>query len=121
MQRVQNANRTRQRIDDAASHQVAGIRLWQDARAWCRFGFTNMIRVMTFAGAAELAGCDWLELDLQLPVSADEIKQAIIVACPPLEKLVSLSRLAVDNEYVHDSIVISQYQEIALIPPVSGG
>jgi molybdopterin converting factor small subunit len=80
-----------------------------------------MIKVITFAGAAELAGCDSLELDLQLPVSAAEIKRTLVQVCPPLEKLVPHSRLAVDGEYVQDSTVITEYQEIALIPPVSGG
>lgn len=74
-----------------------------------------------FAGAAELAASDCVEFNLETPVSAAEIKQAIQAKCPALTEMIKHSRLAVDGQYVTDDALICAYKEIALIPPVSGG
>ncbi len=77
-----------------------------------------------FAGARELVGSDFIELELSLPTTVLHLKEAIVVHSESLRSLVEFARIAIDNEFVCDSEIIDRTQsssEIALIPPVSGG
>lgn len=80
--------------------------------------------VKLFAGARELADSDFIELDVSLPMSVLQLKEAIVVHSESLRSLVAFARIAIDNEFVCDAEIIDRTQsnsEIALIPPVSGG
>ena len=48
------------------------------------------------------------------------LKQWLIAKYPPLEKLRSLA-VAVNRKYAKDDTLLTGTEEIALIPPVSGG
>ncbi|AWX46085.1 hypothetical protein HME9304_03117 [Flagellimonas maritima] len=56
----------------------------------------------------------------KIPKTVKELKQFLGEAYPELKKLSSLA-IAVNNDYAADSKTINSYDEIALIPPVSGG
>ncbi len=79
------------------------------------------IDVLLFAAARDLIGRDSLAIDLDLPASAGAVLQAVCVAAPQLAPLATASRLAVNRSYVDGSARIEAGDEIALIPPVSGG
>lgn len=55
-----------------------------------------------------------------LPNTVGELRQFLIKSYPELNKLSSLA-VAVNNSYANDDDSINSYDEIALIPPVSGG
>ena len=67
---------------------------------------------------------------LSMPISSEfgskksktvrELKEYLGKMYPDLRKLSSLA-VAVNNSYAHDDTKIDSYEEIALIPPVSGG
>lgn len=64
---------------------------------------------------------------LSMPVSetaqlqtVGELKMHLCSAYPALKKLSSLA-IAVNNEYADENEPIDNFDEIALIPPVSGG
>ena len=80
--------------------------------------------VRLFAGAREQVGSDFIAVDVVLPISALQLKEAIVVHSEPLRTLVKFARIAIDNEFICDSAIIDgtySHSEIALIPPVSGG
>ncbi len=74
------------------------------------------VRVLLFAGLRERAGAT--EIELELPEGAS-VRQA-------LEQLAHLTDgvsvvMAVNHEYAHESQTLQTGDEVALIPPVSGG
>ena len=54
------------------------------------------------------------------PNTVKELKAYLGKSYPELNKLSSLA-IAVNNSYAEDDTIIDSYDEIALIPPVSGG
>ncbi|THV57111.1 MoaD/ThiS family protein [Flagellimonas alvinocaridis] len=56
----------------------------------------------------------------QVPKTVRELKQFLGDTYPELNKLSSLA-VAVNHNYANDDDTINSYDEIALIPPVSGG
>jgi len=75
-----------------------------------------LVRVRLFAGLRERAGADQLELELPEGARAQDVLDQ-------LESLTAGTRavVAVNREYADPSIVLSGGDELALIPPVSGG
>ena len=55
-----------------------------------------------------------------MPSTVKELKSYLGKTYPELNKLSSLA-VAVNNSYADDDVRINSYDEIALIPPVSGG
>ncbi|NAY90956.1 molybdopterin synthase sulfur carrier subunit [Muricauda sp. JGD-17] len=56
----------------------------------------------------------------RMPNTVKELKVYLGKTYPELNKLSSLA-VAVNNAYADDDHIINSYDEIALIPPVSGG
>ncbi len=84
-----------------------------------------MYRILLFAGLAETTGVRAVELDLQ-PEQADRmtirsLKSAVAAMYPETASLVAASFAAINHVYVSDEATASPNDEIALIPPVSGG
>jgi molybdopterin converting factor small subunit len=77
--------------------------------------------VLLFAIAKDLAKTDSIAVEVSLPVSANELMRAIGEAEPALRPWLSSCRLAVNQSYVSGEESFIDIQEIALIPPVSGG
>ena len=79
-----------------------------------------MIRVLLFAGAKHLAGRDALDVPLARATVA-ELQTAVLAQSPALAPLLARSLWAVDGEYAKPETLVSAKNEVALIPPVSGG
>jgi molybdopterin converting factor subunit 1 len=79
------------------------------------------VTVKLFAAARELAGKS--EVMLELPPGADvaELRQALAEWLPRLAPLTACSLIAINAEYAADNAPITEGDELALIPPVSGG
>ncbi len=56
----------------------------------------------------------------QFPKTVKELRDFLGTTYPRLNELSSLA-IAVNNTYAKDELEINAYDEIALIPPVSGG
>ncbi|WP_299325176.1 MoaD/ThiS family protein [uncultured Maribacter sp.] len=54
------------------------------------------------------------------PVNVAELKKQLIKSYPEFLKLNSLA-VAVNSEYANDDLPLNGNEEIAIIPPVSGG
>ena len=77
--------------------------------------------VLLFAVAKDLANADSISVEVNLPISASDLMQAIGVAEPALRPWLGSCRLAINQSYVSDRDTVTDITEIALIPPVSGG
>ncbi|MBD0778710.1 MoaD/ThiS family protein [Maribacter sp. ANRC-HE7] len=55
-----------------------------------------------------------------LPGSVGDLKRRLIASYPEFGKLSSLA-VAVNSEYATDAVFLTKNDEIAIIPPVSGG
>jgi len=78
-----------------------------------------MITVKLFGIIREIAGSPILEIEEVLD-SVGELKEYMMATYPKIEGLNSLL-IAVNSEYAEDDRTIKSTDEIALIPPVSGG
>ena len=78
------------------------------------------INIALFGIAREIVGQSSLTLDAPAGQSAAELLTELRSAYPGLAGLRSLA-VAVNNEYAADDVVLHERDEIALIPPVSGG
>lgn len=78
------------------------------------------IRILAFGIAKDIVGGSELDFEVQKDVTVAGLKQALSRQFVDFEKLASLA-IAVNGEYVQDSLPLSEMDEIVLIPPVSGG
>ena len=77
-----------------------------------------------FAEARERVGADFIDIEVNLPMSVKQLKETIAIQFESLRSLVEFGRIAIDNDFVSDSEIIDRIHSqsvIALIPPVSGG
>ncbi|WP_019638363.1 molybdenum cofactor biosynthesis protein [Paenibacillus fonticola] len=80
------------------------------------------LTIYLFAGLADRIGTSRLELTYgDNAVTADQLKRFIAGLYPDAASLINISFLAVNQEYAAGDLVITEQDEIALIPPVSGG
>ena len=66
------------------------------------------------------------EAEIDLDVAADartspEFVNALLAAYPQIDKLLPRCALAVNGEYVEEAIVLKEGDEVAVLPPMSGG
>jgi len=79
------------------------------------------MEVLLFGIAKDIVGKSQLEFAKnELPKSVSDLKCVISKKYPEFEKLTSLA-IAVNSEYAKDDILLNENDEIAIIPPVSGG
>jgi molybdopterin synthase sulfur carrier subunit len=79
------------------------------------------MKIISFGIAKEITGDLFTEFDAGPdPVSVAELKKRLFNQFPALEKLATLS-VAVNNKYAGNEMMITSQDEVALIPPVSGG
>jgi molybdopterin converting factor subunit 1 len=76
--------------------------------------------VRLFARVREAAGTDEIKIDLETG-SVGEIRAALADRIPSMAGLIARSAVAVNSEYAPDDRAVSAVDEVALIPPVSGG
>lgn len=78
------------------------------------------MKVLFFAHLKDVTGCSQLDLDCDR-VDADGFWTKLLQTYPGLEKFRSSVRLAKNSEYVGANTIFEAQDEVALIPPVSGG
>lgn len=80
-----------------------------------------MTVVYLFAAARDIAGADRVELTLPANATVAELRVGLNASIPALASLLARSAIAVNCDIADDSRAIAPGDEIAVIPPVSGG
>ena len=79
------------------------------------------VRILLFAGLRERLRSDWVELELPEGVTVAQLLAALGEAHPTLRELLPPCRVAVEQEFVGPGHPVRAGDEVAVIPPVSGG
>ena len=79
------------------------------------------MRILFFAQTKDAAGMAQLELTISGSIGVDEIWQKLIAEKQKLAAFRKTTRLARNGEYADAQTKFTDADEVALIPPVSGG
>ena len=79
------------------------------------------VSIKLFASLRQAMNSDEIKIDLDNEITVLEMKTILFENFPNLKKSNIPFYVAVNHKYVTDSDVITTNDEIALIPPVSGG
>ena len=79
------------------------------------------MRVLFFAQLKDVTGCETLEWSARSPVNAQQLWEMLLGKFPALASHQKTIRLARNWEYVDSEAQFTDSDEVALIPPVSGG
>jgi len=77
-------------------------------------------QVLVFGIAKDIMGGSSVSLEIELPASVDQLKAYILETYPAFQDVRSLA-IAINNEYSTGADPIHIGDEVAIIPPVSGG
>ena len=80
-----------------------------------------MIRVLLFGAAADRAGTRETELPVDEGVTLEEVWPLLAERHPDLAPMRDTLAFAVNGEYARGDAGVSAGDEIAVLPPVSGG
>ncbi len=78
------------------------------------------MNLKVFALGRELMGCSEVVVPLAEPTTVAALKERLYSDYPALKTLPSLV-IAVNSQYADEDTLINDTDEVALIPPVSGG
>lgn len=79
------------------------------------------IQVRLFAGVKQLMQADAISLELPENAAIADVRRALIDQAKDGRELLARCMFAIDSDFASDETVVSPEQEIACIPPVSGG
>jgi molybdopterin converting factor subunit 1 len=82
---------------------------------------TIHVRVLLFAVLRDLAGTGEIALDLDHPATANSAAIELCKSYPALQPYLSRIAFAVNRSYAPALTELQDGDELALIPPVSGG
>jgi molybdopterin synthase catalytic subunit len=77
--------------------------------------------ILYFGPARDCAGIQSEPLGERGPLALDDLWRLLIERHPRLAECRSISRVAVDMEYIDDGGIVPEGAEVAIIPPVAGG
>lgn len=78
------------------------------------------IKIKAFGIAREIAGKGEWDLEVADSTSLDDLRFDLMQHYPRLKTVVQFS-LALNQTYVFENMILNDGDEIAIIPPVSGG
>lgn len=78
------------------------------------------IRILAFGIVKDIFGQDNITVDIEDDADTERLRTKLETQYPRLKELQSFM-IAVNEEYAQGSVVINESDEVAIIPPVSGG
>ena len=83
--------------------------------------YTMRVKAKLFAGIRELVGGSEVVVDLADGATVRDLEERLGFDYPRLEPLLPSLAFAVDEEYTARDHVLHDGDEVAIIPPISGG
>lgn len=77
--------------------------------------------VHLFAGARELAGTESVAVELPAGATVAALRVELARRIPVLAGLLARSAIAINHDFAEDARILLPADELAVIPPVSGG
>lgn len=84
-------------------------------------GTDAAIRVLLFGALRDEVGAPAVTLRMPVPATGAQLLERLAAEHPAVARWQGALRLAVDQQYAAPGTVLSGSEEVALIPPVSGG
>ena len=82
---------------------------------------SSILPVLLFAAARDLAGAESAAVELPAGATVADLRAELARRFPALASLLAKSAVAVNHDFADDTHVIGPADEVAVIPPVSGG
>ncbi len=79
------------------------------------------VTVCLFAAVREMANTSVLTMELPVHAPASMVLESLMRSYPAIRAYQGYLRIAVNREYVGETHLLEENDEIAVIPPVSGG
>ena len=79
------------------------------------------VRVLFFGAARDAVGREQIEVELESPINADGARAKLLSEYPSLQRFGNSLLFAVNQQYAQSDREISEGDELAVFPPVSGG
>ena len=79
------------------------------------------IKALFFAACRDIVGNRELDLDVGEGSQVEDLKNVLVVKYPELATINNVLSIAVNAEYVDGNAILNPGDEVAFIPPVSGG
>lgn len=80
-----------------------------------------LVKIKVFASLRDITGAGNLELNLPEGSTTENLVDELIRQFPELLPFKGIFRIAVNQEYTTESLPLHDRDEVALIPPTSGG
>lgn len=79
-------------------------------------------KIKLFAGLPERFGCSEIDIELSSDqLNVEQLKLAISAKYPEHASLINISFIACNHAYAAENVALSSSDELAMLPPVSGG
>ena len=79
------------------------------------------VRLLLFAVLREIVGREEVELEVQTATTAGEVLNILIADNPQIAAMADVIQVAINQEFADRSTELEPGDEIALLPPLSGG
>ena len=79
------------------------------------------VTVKLFAAARDLAGADAVAVELPAGATVADLRAELAQQLPAWRGLLAKSAVAVNHDFAEDEPMLKPTDEVAVIPPVSGG
>ena len=74
-----------------------------------------------FAAAREIVQFDSWTVVLQEPITIESLRRSLETQFPALSSLLPRCAFAVNHDYADDAAIVTDRDDVAVLPPVSGG